>query len=80
VKFFSSGKMDQVMPSGHMAHALPRETFKPGANPAVKATLPPSLARNQMIVQQLRSKGLSPASPQAQVPTKIISNPGRLPR
>lgn len=88
MKFFSSGKMDQVMPSGHMAHALPRENFKAGANPVVKATVPSTagnLARNQAIVQQLRSmtsgaKGLSPAPTQAQAPSKIVSNPGRLPR
>jgi hypothetical protein len=87
MKFFSSGKMDQVMPSGHMAHSLPRENFKAGADPAVSATMPSTagnLARNQMIVQQLRSmqgggKGLSPAAPQAQAPSKIVSNPGRLP-
>ena len=93
MKFYESGAMDQIMPSGHMAHALPRENFKAQPNPIVKAGAMPSqagnLARQQMIAQQLRSMtsgqthGLSPAgTPGQQVrgSGKIISNPRFLPR
>lgn len=92
MKFYESGKMDQVMPTGHMAHSLPRENFQAKAAPGVKATLPPAAhaqAMNAAIVDQLRSMsngqthGLSPASnPNAGIrgPGKIISSPGSLPR
>lgn len=92
MKFFESGKLDQVMPSGHMAHSLPRTNFKAGTTPQVKATLPPtahSQAMNSAIVSQLRSMsngqthGLSPAgNPNAGLrgTSKIVSSPGSLPR
>jgi hypothetical protein len=91
MKFYESGKLSQVMPSGHMAHALPRENFKATAAPGVKAMLPPAAhqaALQGAIVQALRSvngkaNGLSPAgNPNQQVrgASKIISSPGQLPR
>lgn len=69
------------MPSGHMAHSLPRENFKVPDSPQVHAQ---KLAQVHAVIQQLRNPtqagGLSPASAPGQAPTKIISSPGRLPR
>lgn len=86
MKFYESGKLSQVMPSGHMGHALPRENFKAKAAPGVKATLPPvahQAALQGAIVQQLRGSGLSAprnSNQQARGASKIISSPGQLPR
>lgn len=90
MKFYESGMHSQIMPSGHMAHALPRENFQ--AKPAlqVKATVPnpQNMARTQAIIAALRSPngqahGLSAPSAAGQNlrgPGKIISNPRSLPR
>jgi hypothetical protein len=91
MKFFESGKMDQVMPSGHMAHALPRENFQAKALPQAHATVPNNddLARTHAIIQQLRSipngqaHGLSPAGPTGQGvrgPRTFLSGPRQVSR
>lgn len=57
MKFYESGLHSQIMPSGHMAHALPRENFKAKALPQAKATIPnpEELAKTHAIIQALRS-------------------------
>lgn len=74
MKFYESGRSDQVMPTGHMAHALPRQNFQPKAAVQVHGSPPPTadnMARTQAIIQALRGSnvqahGLSPASPAGQ--------------
>jgi hypothetical protein len=86
MKFFESGKMDQVMPSGHLAHQLPRENYQAKALPQTHAA---DLARTHAIIQQLRSfpngqaHGLSPTSPTGQGvrgPGSFLSGPRQVSR
>jgi hypothetical protein len=78
MKFYESGKQSQIMPSGHITRALPRENFQAKAAPPTKATVPPSGAQSAAIVQALRGaanppgKGLSPPPGQG-IQSRIVS-------
>lgn len=56
MKFYESGKSDQVMPSGVSQRQLPHENFQVKKLPQSKAVLAPrpTMAQNQAIVQALR--------------------------
>lgn len=55
MKFYESGKSDQVMPSGVSTRQLPRENFQARKFPQAKASVPAqNIAKTQAIIQALR--------------------------